>query len=64
MYSPHLGIKLEYFSDKASMFEYLDVKCTFDQMEYNLGRENAPYRTIPKSYTGKNSEEYLMKAGL
>ncbi|NLY47916.1 MAG: polysaccharide deacetylase family protein [Clostridiales bacterium] len=46
------GIKLEYFSDKASMFEYLDVKCTFDQMEYNLGRENAPY--------GTNTEEAIL----
>ena len=46
------GVNLKYFADKASMFDFPDVKCTFDQMEYNLGRENAPY--------GINNEEKIL----
>lgn len=36
------GLNLKFFKDKA-MLEYNDVRCTFDQMEYFLGIENAPY---------------------
>lgn len=36
------GIDLKYFTDKT-MFDSLDVRSTFDQMEYFLGIENAPY---------------------
>ena len=36
------GVNLKYFSDNK-MFDYVDVGCTFDQMEYFLGLDNAPY---------------------
>lgn len=36
------GVNSKYLSDKA-MFDFLDVRCTFDQMEYFLGVNNAPY---------------------
>ena len=35
------GINEQYFSD--SLLKGLDVKCTFDQAEYFLGNENAPW---------------------
>jgi hypothetical protein len=33
---------MKYFTDK-NLMEGVDVRCTFDQMEYFLGMENAPY---------------------
>ena len=36
------GINERYFSDE-SLLKDLDVKCTFDQSEYYLGNENAPW---------------------
>lgn len=36
------GVNLKYISDKK-MFDFVDVRCTFDQMEYYLGVDNAPY---------------------
>lgn len=36
------GVNSKYLSDKE-MFDFLDVRCTFDQMEYFLGVDNAPY---------------------
>ena len=36
------GINSKYLSDKE-MLNYLDVRCTFDQMEYFLGKDYAPY---------------------
>lgn len=37
-----IGINMKFFVDKTLM-EGVDVRCTFDQMEYYLGKENAPY---------------------
>lgn len=49
---PHFkGVNLQYFNDKE-MFDFLDVRCTFDQMEYCLDVENAPY--------GMNKEEAII----
>lgn len=36
------GVNSKYLSDK-DMFDFLDVRCTFDQMEYFLGKDYAPY---------------------
>lgn len=36
------GINIKFFSDKALM-DGIDVRCTFDQMEYYLDQKNAPY---------------------
>lgn len=35
-------VNIKYFLDKE-MFDFLDVRSTFDQMEYFLGVDNAPY---------------------
>jgi peptidoglycan/xylan/chitin deacetylase (PgdA/CDA1 family) len=35
-------VNSEYLDDKT-MFDLVDVRCTFDQMEYFLGIDNAPY---------------------
>ncbi|MDQ2086321.1 polysaccharide deacetylase family protein [Herbivorax sp. ANBcel31] len=40
---PHFkNIKLQFFNDKE-MFDYIDVRCTFNQMEYFLDIQGAPY---------------------
>ncbi len=44
------GVKLKYF-DK-NIFDSLDVRCTYDQMEYFLGVDNAPY--------GMDKEEVIL----
>lgn len=36
------GINFKYLADKK-MFDFKDVRCTFDQMEYFFGLANAPY---------------------
>ncbi len=37
-----IGLNLQYFVDK-DMLNYIDVRCTFDQMEFLLDNPNAPY---------------------
>ena len=44
-------VNMKYFLDKA-MLEDVDVRCTFDQMEYFLHEENAPY--------GMSTEEAIL----
>lgn len=36
------GLDLRFFNDRT-LLEYIDVRCTFNQMEYLYGVENAPY---------------------
>lgn len=49
---PHFkGVNPKYMSDKA-IFDFLDVRCTFDQMEYFLDVDNAPY--------GMDNEEAIL----
>ena len=46
------GINMKFFNDKT-LLEGVDVRCTFDQMEYYLEKENAPY--------GMSKEETIMQ---
>lgn len=45
-------INMKFFNDKT-LLEGVDVRCTFDQMEYYLGMENAPY--------GMSKEETILQ---
>ena len=42
------GIKHDYFADQH-IFDGVDVRCTFDQMEYWLGNTQAPYGMMAES---------------
>lgn len=46
-----VGINLKFFTDKK-MLENVDVRCTFDQMEFYLGQADAPW--------GMGSEEAII----
>lgn len=45
------GINTKFFIDNG-LLQSIDIRCTFDQMEYFLGRDNAPY--------GMSTEEAIL----